>query len=104
MFETCLALPQNPNEARLLAEALEALARALREWPTEAWHKLAIAPTSDGGMFERLAARVAPLALKPPQRTATLESAEAAAGVLRCLWPEADAVARIGSPVALATT
>src|SRR5207302_7386329 len=93
-FEACLSLPHNPHEAGLIADALEALARALRDWPADAWRKLASdsTATSEGssvGLFERLAARTAPAALKPTQRETAVESAEVVASVLRVLWPEA---------------
>ena len=87
MFEACLTLAQNPNEAQLLAESLEAVARALQEWPLEAWHKVSLTPTGKG-LFERLVARTQPAALDSRQRVIALESAEAVAGVLRVLWPE----------------
>jgi len=87
VFEACLTLAQNPNEAQLLAESLEAVARALREWPLEAWHKVSLTPTGKG-LFERLVARTQPAALDSRQRVIALESAEAVAGVLRVLWPE----------------
>jgi hypothetical protein len=87
VFEACLTLAQNPNEAQLLAESLEALARALREWPLEAWHKVGLSPTGKG-LFERLVARTQAAALDSRQRVIALESAEAVADVLRVLWPE----------------
>ena len=104
MFEACLSLPRNPREAQLIAATLEALARALREWPTDAWRAVAsqgpgttsTPPGGDSGLFERLVARVAPLVLTVDQRNAAVESAEAAAAVLRCLWPEAQAASRVG--------
>jgi hypothetical protein len=99
-FEASLSLPKNQHEARLIAENLEALARALREWPADAWRKAAAgvpasatettdAPSSD--LFTRLVARTAPVALDLRQRTGALQSAEAVAGVLRVLWPEESA-------------
>ena len=98
MFEACLSLPQNPREARLVAHVLERVARALREWPRDAWQKLAAErPAHSGGLFERLLARVAPLALVPGEREAALASAEATAAVLRCLWPEPAAVLALAS-------
>jgi hypothetical protein len=94
MFEACLTLPQNPREARLVADVLERVALALGEWPREAWQKLAAERTIDGaGLFERLIARVAPLALVKGEREAARASAEATAAVLRCLWPESPAPA-----------
>jgi hypothetical protein len=93
MFESCLTLPQNPYEARLIADNFEAVARALREWPVDAWLKLARSSNPEGarrsGLFERLVARVAPLAVRPRQREQAIASAEATAAVLRCLWPAA---------------
>jgi hypothetical protein len=98
MFEACLTLPQNPREARLVADVLERVARALREWPRDAWQKLAAErPASSAGLFERLVARVAPLALVPGERDAALASAEATAAVLRCLWPEGSASPALAS-------
>jgi hypothetical protein len=89
MFEACLTLPQNPHEAQLLADVLERVARALQEWPREAWQKLAAEDSaSSTGLFERLVQRVAPVALMKRERQAALASAEATAAVLRCLWPE----------------
>ncbi len=90
-FEACLSLPRDPREAELIADNLESLARALREWPDEAWRRLLAErqPTEAGGIFERLIARTAPAALDKHQRTRAMESAEAVAGVLRVLWPEA---------------
>jgi hypothetical protein len=90
-FEACLSLPRDPREAALIADNLDALARALRSWPADAWGKLG-AGTQDSstpvGLFERLALRTAEAGLDAPQRKRALESAEAAAGVLRVLWPE----------------
>ncbi|HET6315454.1 MAG TPA: hypothetical protein VFG86_03270 [Chloroflexota bacterium] len=87
MFEACLTLAQNPNEAQLLAEGLDALARALREWPREAWNQVD-ASTNDGGLFERLVVSTQPAALDERQRPVALKSAEAVASVLRVMWPE----------------
>jgi hypothetical protein len=96
MFEACLTLPQNPREARLVADVLERVTRALDEWPREAWQKLAAEPTANGdGLFERLIARVAPLAVVKGKREAALASAEATAAVLRCLWPEGPAATAV---------
>lgn len=98
MFEACLTLPQNPREARLVADVLERVARALDEWPRDAWQKLAAERTANGtGLFERLLARVAPLALVKGEREAALASAEATAAVLRCLWPERPAAAAVAA-------
>jgi hypothetical protein len=93
MFEACLSLPRNPREAALIADNLEGLARALREWPIEAWRKVSTTPpaanTGDvsSGLFARLVARTAPAALDSQQRARALGSAEAVADVLRILWP-----------------
>jgi hypothetical protein len=94
-FEPCLSLPRNQHEAKLIAENLEALARALREWPAEAWRTVPSAPAAEASddaassdLFKRLVARTAPIALDLRQRTGALQSAEAVAGVLRVLWPE----------------
>jgi hypothetical protein len=100
MFQACLTLPQNPREARLVADALERVARALNDWPREAWQKVAAErPATGAGLFERLVARVAPVALVNGEREAALASAEATAAVLRCLWPESPAPAAVaGEP------
>ena|SRR5438270_1604191 len=90
MFEACLALPKDPREAQLIAESLEALARALRDWPTEAWHAVDTAPKGPG-LFERLVARTQEAALDARQKPLATESAEAVADVLRVLWPETHA-------------
>ncbi|HEX2183942.1 MAG TPA: hypothetical protein VHN78_00380 [Chloroflexota bacterium] len=78
-----------------MAEALESLARALREWPAEAWRRLGAAPVTQGSgpdsLLERLVARARPLALDRHQREEAIRSAEAVAAVLRVLWPEARA-------------
>ena len=103
-FEACLALPRDPREAELIADNLEALARALREWPDDAWRRLLAEdkPTEAGGLFERLVARTAPAALDKHQRARALESAAAVADVLRVLWPEARPSAAAPSSEALA--
>jgi hypothetical protein len=92
MFNSCLSLPKTPREARLVAEALESLARALREWPADAWRRPGGAPAAKGSgpdsLFERLVARARPLALDRRQREEAIRSAEAVAAVLRVLWPE----------------
>ena len=93
-FEACLSLPRDPREAKLIADNLEALARALRDWPVEAWQKVAArsgAAADSGALFDRLLVRTAPAALDPRQRARARESAEAAADVLRVLWPEVTA-------------
>ena len=87
MFEVCLTLAQNPHEAQLLAESLDGVARALREWPLDTWHKVNLTPTGPG-LFERLVARTQPAALDSRKRVLALDSAEAVADVLRVLWPE----------------
>jgi len=98
MFEACLTLPQNPREARLVADVLERVALALDEWPREVWQKLAAERTADAaGLFERLIARVAPLALVKGEREAALASAEATAAVLRCLWPDSPALKAVAA-------
>jgi hypothetical protein len=89
MFEACLTLPQGPHEARLLADNLDALAHALRDWPDEAWRKVTTQPDEESGsLFERLVARTAPTALVPRKRAQAMQSAAAVADVLRVLWPE----------------
>jgi hypothetical protein len=91
MFTACLSLPQSPREAGLLAENLEALARALREWTDDQWERAAAAnaeTVGDESVFTRLVKRTAPFAAEPRQRRGALESAEDVAGVLRVLWPE----------------
>jgi hypothetical protein len=89
-FEACLSLPHDPREAALIADNLEALARALRDWPVEAWQQLAM-KAADGskpnGLFDRLAQNTARAALNSPQRAVAQQSAEAVAAVLRVLWP-----------------
>jgi hypothetical protein len=52
VFEACLALPQDRHEAQLLAASLEALARALDEWPAEAWQKVDPNPSGTGLFVE----------------------------------------------------
>jgi hypothetical protein len=89
MFEACLSLPQNRREALVLADQLDALARALRDWPVDAWRAVSARPATESGeLFERLVARTAPAAMKPSQRTRALRSAQSVADVLRVLWPE----------------
>jgi hypothetical protein len=96
MFEACLTLPRDRREATLIADNLDALARALREWPISAWRTVVDAPSeARGGLFERLLARTAPLALEPQQRARALRSAEAVADVLRVLWPTPTQLAMI---------
>ena len=103
VFEACLTLAQNPKEADLLAESLDALARALREWPLEAWRK--VNPTPKGtGLFEKLVVRTQAAALDPLQQPLALESAEAVADVLRVLWPEERPQWKLEPELALATS
>src|SRR5919198_143747 len=106
MFESCLTLPQNPYEARLLADSLEAVARALREWPVDAWLKLVRSSDPQRarppGLFDRLVARVAPVAVRPRQRKEAIASAEATAAVLRCLWAAPAYTSAQGKPEAYA--
>jgi hypothetical protein len=90
-FEACLSLPRDPREAALIADNLEALGRALREWPTDGWAQLATSSEAPDGLFKRLALRTAQAALDAKQRKHAEQSAEAAAAVLRVLWPEASA-------------
>jgi len=110
-FEACLRLPRDPREAALIADSLEALARALREWPDEAWLTLDEQQQSSSekdGLFHRLAMHTAEADLDPPQRAHASTSAEAAASVLRVLWPARnttpDAVATQATLPELATT
>lgn len=102
MYEACLSLPENRREAALIAEQLEALARALRDWPTEAWRQVAVRPTAptSGSLFERLVAKTAADAVNPRGRTRALASAESVAAVLRILWPAEAAAEAAPSPVA----
>jgi hypothetical protein len=99
VFEACLHLPKTPKEADLIAENLDALAIALRDWPVEAWQRVEPPdpdPSAEAphvGLFERLIARTAPTALDPRQRTRAMQSAQAVAGVLRVMWPETRPVA-----------
>jgi hypothetical protein len=97
MFEACLTLPRDRREATLIADNLDALARALRDWPPAAWRKVADTPSDAraGDLFERLVARTAPVALDPRQRARALRSAEAVADVLRVLWPTPAQVATV---------
>jgi hypothetical protein len=94
-FEACLSLPHDPREAAVIADNLEALARALRDWPAEAWRKLDSGATDSAestGLFQRLAIRTAPAAVDKQQRAEARQSAEAVAAVLRVLWPETTGV------------
>jgi len=89
MFDSCIALAQSPSEARAVADALEAVARALREWDAEAWKKVQDRDETDNaGLFERLTLKVAPAAYDRKSRGHALRSAEASAAVLRVLWPD----------------
>jgi hypothetical protein len=105
MFEACLTLPKDPREAQLLADNLDALARALRDWPDDAWRKVSAQPAEpaegSSSLFERLVARTAPTALEPRKRARAMRSAAAAADVLRVLWPE-QAIAPAAEPVPVA--
>jgi hypothetical protein len=93
MFAACLSLAQNPAEARLVAENLESLARALRDWPAEAWERVASDPNPPrDGLFQRLGSKAAPMAKQSRQRTVAIASAEETAAVLRVLWPQAGTV------------
>jgi hypothetical protein len=87
MFEACLSLPKNPSEAKLIADNLDALARALKEWPDDAWLKVSTEQPK-GGLFERLVAGTAEAALNPMHRSKAMQSASAVADVLRVMWPE----------------
>lgn len=93
-FEACLLLPRDPREAAVIADNLDALARALLEWPLEAWRKLAASAEAEDsrppeGLFERLAQRTATAAANEDHRQTAMASAEAVAAVLRVMWPEA---------------
>jgi hypothetical protein len=87
MFEACLSLPKDPKEARLIAESLEELASALRDWSHDAWVE---AGTAEKGtrLFDRLVAHTQPAALDTRQRVKAMHSAGEVADVLRVLWPE----------------
>lgn len=87
-FEACLSLPHDPREAALIADNLEALARALREWSVDAWLAINTQKSPSSGLFERLVARTAPMATDPRQKQIAMESAAAVAAVLRVLWPD----------------
>jgi len=88
-FEACLSLPRDPREAGLIADNLEALAGALRDWPAEAWQRVLSDETQGdaNGLFERLVARTAPAAVDKHGRSQALTSAEACADVLRVMEP-----------------
>ena len=98
MFDACLSLPRDPREAALIADQLDAVARALRDGRDRTRQATSSSDdrvttddrATDPGsrLFERLMARVAPLAARPREREAAIASAEATAAVLRCLWPE----------------
>ncbi|MBV9323973.1 MAG: hypothetical protein JO352_09330 [Chloroflexi bacterium] len=98
MFEPVLSLPQNPREAKLIADNLDALARALHDWSEADWQRVAVEHESaeESGMFGRLIKRTAPVAGDPAQRRRAQASAEAAASVLRVLWPGHSASSRAG--------
>lgn len=95
MFAPLLTLPKDPAEARLVAEALDGAARALREWPQEAWAQVGqrseadatpLAGGSADGLLERLVHHVAPVAVDPRRRQEAIRAAEAVGDVLRVLW------------------
>lgn len=89
MFGACLSIAQDPAEARLVAENLESLARALRDWPAEAWERIASDPNPpQGSLFERLVSKSAPMAKDRKRRAQAVASAEETAAVLRVLWPQ----------------
>ncbi len=95
MFSAILSLPQSPREAKAVADAFDSLVRALREWPAAAWEQVRSAehatgelPPAPAGLFERLVPLAAPLALDPRHRDEALRSAQAAADVLRVMWPD----------------
>jgi hypothetical protein len=94
MFGTVVSLPRTPSEARLVAEALEALARAMRDWPLETWVDLEAEPPDPvpappmNQLFDRLVVQAAPLAIHTRSREEATRSAEVTAAVLRSLWPE----------------
>jgi hypothetical protein len=90
-FEACLSLPRDPREAGLIADNLEALARALRDWSDEAWQRVLTDETASdaNGLFERMVVRTAPAATDKHGRARALASAEAVADVLRVMWPDA---------------
>ena len=98
MFSALLSLPKDRMEARLVADALDGVARALREWPTDAWKQVRqttdpssspapLAETATAGLLERLVGYVAPVTGDTRAKKEALRSAEASAAVLRSLWP-----------------
>jgi hypothetical protein len=91
MFEASLTLPKDRREAQLLADNMSALAKALRDWPVEAWQKVDPQASGAAGLFERLVASTQPAALDAKKRTQAMASAEAVADVLRVLWPQGQA-------------
>ncbi len=104
MFSAVLSLPRSPHEAKAVADALDALVRALREWPAAAWKQVrATAPNTLGaiepgtGLSERLIPLAAPLALDARRREEAIRSAESVAAVLRVLWPQVGAARSVWS-------
>ena len=99
MYDACLSLPENRREAALIADQLESLARALRDWPTDAWSQVTARPPEKSGesLFERLVAKTAPVAVDPSGRARALASAESVAAVLRILWPAESPLASAGA-------
>jgi hypothetical protein len=93
MFGAVVSLPRAPSEARLVAEALEALARALRDWPLETWQQIEQRPVTPEAapplsrLLDRLVVQAAPLAVHAHGRDEAIRSAEVTAAVLRALWP-----------------
>jgi hypothetical protein len=99
MFDATLTLAQNRREAQALAETLESVARALREWDVPAWEAAAErAVTEESSHFERLIQQVATKELDARGRTQAVRSAEAVTGVLRVLWPSAADLPQIEEP------
>jgi hypothetical protein len=90
MFEACLSLPKDPHEAKLIAESLEELSNALRDWSHDAWVQAGATEKAEKGtrLFDRLVAHTQPAALDMQQRVKAMESAAEVADVLRVLWPE----------------
>lgn len=100
MFSALLSLPRDRSEARLVADALDGVARALREWPVDAWQQLRQRSADGGqtteplverataGLLQRLLAHVAPLSGDARRKSQALRSAEVTASVLSVLWPD----------------
>jgi hypothetical protein len=87
MYEACLRLPNNPDEARLLADQLDALAQAMRNWSSDERNTFEAASSTEG-LLERLVAHSASAARDPRSRRLAIQSAEASAAVLRVMWPD----------------